>query len=297
MIFTFHFPGGENRQYKQFKYPGGEVQVRLTDSFLKILKDKTLYEVRVVARVQDGEIVALAQLIDSIKGVSGARVRLILPYLPYARADRRFVEGDCHGIAVYGRMLGMINSNIVTLDAHSAAANRYIPCLTNVSPTPIINEAIYNIKGLLLRESPFDDIDILLPDEGANRYGFTALHATKKRDPETGKLSGFTVPPSSDFKGDAILIVDDICDGGGTFIGIADALKASGNTLPLYLYVTHGIFSKGENELLKKFERIYTTDSFKTSDSYPLQPQIDGRLEVLPCLPTIENGIERGAGK
>jgi len=57
--------------------------------------------------------------------------------------------------------------------------------------------------------------------------------------------------------------VDDICDGGGTFIGLAKALKQK-NAGNLYLAVSHGIFSKGFNELNKHFTKIFTTDSFKT---------------------------------
>jgi ribose-phosphate pyrophosphokinase len=106
---------------------------------------------------------------------------------------------------------------------------------------------------------------ILLPDEGAvGRYDnlpWPTLNATKKRDPLTGKLSGFEVPPISKFGEGPILIVDDICDGGGTFLGIA---KELGNSRPLYLYTTHGIFSKGFVDLRAMFKRIYTTDSVRT---------------------------------
>ena len=60
-----------------------------------------------------------------------------------------------------------------------------------------------------------------------------------------------------------ILIVDDICDGGGTFLGLAQELKAK-NAGNLYLAVSHGIFSRGFEDLEKVFTKIYTTDSFKT---------------------------------
>jgi ribose-phosphate pyrophosphokinase len=56
--------------------------------------------------------------------------------------------------------------------------------------------------------------------------------------------------------------VDDICDGGGTFIGLVDALKKK-NAGDLYLAVSHGIFSKGFDELTGSFKTIFTTDSFR----------------------------------
>jgi ribose-phosphate pyrophosphokinase len=82
-------------------------------------------------------------------------------------------------------------------------------------------------------------------------------YATKHRDAGTGKLSSFAVPELRTHK---VLIVDDICDGGGTFVGIARALPEN-HTHMLGLYVTHGLFSRGIGELVKYFTRIFTTDS------------------------------------
>jgi len=61
------------------------------------------------------------------------------------------------------------------------------------------------------------------------------------------------------------LIVDDICDGGGTFLGLGEELKKK-NAGPLFLAISHGIFSKGFDELVKVYEQIFTTDSFRTID-------------------------------
>lgn len=49
-----------------------------------------------------------------------------------------------------------------------------------------------------------------------------------------------------------ILVMDDICDGGATFISLAKEIKAHElyNDQELWLYVTHGIFSKGKQTLL-----------------------------------------------
>ena len=78
---------------------------------------------------------------------------------------------------------------------------------------------------------------------------------------QTGKLEGFQVY-EEDLKGKTCLIVDDICDGGGTFLGMAKALKAK-HAGTLYLAVSHGIFSKNLKALKQTFKAIYTTNSFK----------------------------------
>ncbi len=58
------------------------------------------------------------------------------------------------------------------------------------------------------------------------------------------------------------LVVDDICDGGGTFLGLADKFWKQTSISTLDLYVTHGIFSKGVRELLRMYHNVYSTDSY-----------------------------------
>ena len=66
------------------------------------------------------------------------------------------------------------------------------------------------------------------------------------------------------------IIIDDICDGGATFINIAVKIKEyfdnqdyNGYQPKIYLIVTHGIFSKGVSELSNYFDGIYCTNSYK----------------------------------
>lgn len=74
------------------------------------------------------------------------------------------------------------------------------------------------------------------------------------------------------------LIVDDICDGGGTFIGLAEELKRK-NAGKIYLAVSHGIFSKGIDKL-DFLAHVYATDAYNTQ-AHELLTQIslgDGLL-------------------
>lgn len=174
---------------------------------------------------------------------------------------------------------------VVTLDAHSGFAEEYVDMFSNIGPRPIIDHVIDRTDGSAIYGTPVMTTCVLLPDKGAARYGYpTNLAAEKTRDPQTGKLSGFTVPQKFEFDGaDNILIIDDICDGGGTFAGIAETLRKAGINQDLFLYVTHGIFSKGTAQLRQYFKHVYTTDSFRVASSYG-EPDF---ITVLPCLPTI----------
>lgn len=279
MKLTIRYPEDNGVYFNMFRYPGGEVQVRLDmgDLFCSVT------HIRVVATIRDGEVMGLVQLTDALDRATTADKTLILPYLPYGRADRAFAKGDCFGLAAFGNIINSLGyERVVTLDAHSAIAELHITNLINVSPKPIIERVLEDINGWV----PFTQSAILLPDDGANRYGInTALRATKHRDPKTGKLSGFSVPPKNEFKADNILIIDDICDGGGTFVGIAE--KLADYKIPIYLYVTHGIFSQGLETLHSYFKGIYTTDSFGT-----LPPDRLDILKIFPCMETILSDLE-----
>jgi ribose-phosphate pyrophosphokinase len=271
VIYTIRYPQDQGIKYEQFRYPAGEIQVRLLpEQVSEITKAESVH---VWATIRDGEIMGLAQLTNALDTLVPPVMTLFLPYLPYGRADRKFVVGDCFGLHVFAEFINALNyDQVITLDAHSEVAEIEINNLVNVSPKPLITTVIQTIGS---------DLAILLPDEGAERYqlGTSALRATKNRDPKTGKLSGFLVPPKDAFENaKSVLIVDDICDGGGTFVGIAEALKNYG--LGLYLYVSHGIFSKGCPHLLKYFNRIYTTDSLPQSAQY--YPGCHS-LTIIPC--------------
>ncbi len=76
-----------------------------------------------------------------------------------------------------------------------------------------------------------------------------STHCIKKRNQLTGVIESIIIP-DVDFKGKRILIVDDICDGGATFVEIARQLTAAEAAF-IGLRVTHGIFSKGVDILYK----------------------------------------------
>lgn len=122
--------------------------------------------------------------------------------------------------------------------------------------------------------------DIYFPDKGArDRYtgngqldSVNVLFGRKKRDPDTGKLSGFEFE-SGDKKSNSVIIFDDLVDGAGTFLGHFEILKQMGYK-HIALYTTHGIYSKGM-AVLDRFDAVYSTNSFVLGtildeDGYPM---------------------------
>lgn len=302
---TISLPEARGIIYQSFDYPAGETQVRL----LELDWFKGVDEVHVIAKLKSAhDIIELALLCDALYGLEVPTIQLILPYYPYARADRRFVPGDCLGVGVFAKLIESMRTNtIITLDVHSTKAEEELPLYSvfrDVSPLPLIEQAIVKFARMYER----DRICVLFPDTGArNRYRIDdlvgcnveavrvkKLYASKQRDPVTGKFLGFEVPKVEEFEGLPILIVDDICDGGGTFIGIAELL---GRKSILGLYVTHGIFSQGVEVLtdldsqgisrdrMVAFKRIYTSNSYYTG-SHPQVEVLDAGPLLMRALAT-----------
>lgn len=241
--------------YTCIRYPAGELQVRIDSNIIRKIHEAETIEID--ARVVTAHaLIELILLSDAIRGIRpGVELNLNIPYLPYARADRRFMDGDCFGLETFGRLLRVGNfDKINTLDVHNPnpAYTHVSSFLRNYPAMPFIQRAAEDFKPDA----------ILFPDAGAEkRYkdtGYSSIFATKVRDSATGRLSSFTVPDVSRYG--RILIVDDICDGGRTFLGITGVIPPG----PTFgLYVTHGIFSQGLRELGHVFGSIYTTNSFK----------------------------------
>lgn len=244
-----------------FQYPMGEWQVRLSQQLVASIRKSD--EIYINAEVQSADDwVKLLLLVDAVKALGYPRVKLGLPYYPYARADRRFVEGDCCGAEVFTKSLSY-STEMYTVDAHNPTILKTYG-VKDQSPTRFITKAVIDIA---IREKT-RRIGLVFPDQGAaTRYAglphiFGNNHheiqtvryiGEKQRDPLTGVVTGLALVNPSE---DVVLVVDDICDGGKTFSEVASLLSRPTK----YLYVTHGIFSKGPSPLAA-YKRIYTTDS------------------------------------
>ena len=110
----------------------------------------------------------------------------------------------------------------------------------------------------ILKENPqiLDGIDYLIsPDKGASLktkaigklYDIPVIYCNKARDSSNGFIV-YDEVNCIEIRDKSVLIVDDLCDGGMTFILLAKMLRKS-SPKSLSLYVTHGIFSKGKSVL------------------------------------------------
>lgn len=187
----------------------------------------------------EAELIHLAQLQFLLKEINRFTI-LEIPYLPYARQDKCITNDATFALQPFARIIaGMDFNKIVTFDAHSKVFGQMMDS-ENIEPTDEINAAIKKTNSALIG----------YPDGGAwLRYSHLLnreyICAEKKRDPRTGWITELTIKnQTDDFKERSVLIVDDICDGGATFIMFAKLLYKQGAS-EVSLYTSHGIYSKG----------------------------------------------------
>ena len=259
----------EEVQYEAFVFAGGEPHIKLEATQLPGA------HVHITQRTTSfNDLGLLAVTCDALRRAGAASLELTLPYFPGARQDRVMVPGEPLTAKVYATFINQLSLKQVTVfDPHSDV----VPALLN-APRVISNVGFAKrVLGGLPAET-----FLVSPDAGALKkvYAVAAaigehrvIEGSKHRDVRTGALSGFSVS-ETDLNRRPCLILDDICDGGGTFVGLAEALR-NANAGDLYLAVSHGIFSRGLDELAQVFTKVYCTDAFST-------PPVHAQLEVVP---------------
>ena len=244
--------------YKSFKFSGGEIQVKLLPANMEY---STIYPVVFHATITNSDdLMELALVKDAVErffSSASLKMSLILPYMPYARQDRVCSPGEALSLRVAATFINSLGfDKIVVTDPHSDVTPALLNNCTVVDISEIFEKRLFNF-------APLGNTVLVSPDAGANKkvlklaqtLKVPIVRADKVRDVNTGDITG-TVVHTEHLGDKPVLVVDDICDGGRTFIELAKALREKTNG-PLNLYVTHGIFSKGLGDLLELYYKIY----------------------------------------
>jgi ribose-phosphate pyrophosphokinase len=206
-------------------------------------------------------------------------VSLYVPFLLGSRSDRKFKEGGINYLKkVICPIINLQNFSCVTvLDPHSDVSEA---CLNNYSKINNFSLVKSALTGIDNKNGAQDRIVLVSPDGGALKKIYDVAEefqipnivtAMKHRDIKTGKITHTEVPDLSKYGEDnKFVIVDDICDGGRTFVELAKEIRKQNAISDIYLIVTHGIFSSGLDELSKHFtkNKNIPTFHFQTPDTF-----------------------------
>ncbi len=249
--------------FESFIFNGGEPHLKISPAALAAIDtSKTPVCITVQAR-SSNDIVLVLLAADALRRLGFREIELFIPYFPAARQDRVMVPGEPLSVKVFSTMINAAGFQKTTVfDPHSEVTPALIDHCRTISNHDFIRNVVAQIADA-------DRLTLVAPDAGSAKkihhlaaaLGWErVVQCDKIRELSTGKLSGAQVF-SDDLGGADCLVVDDICDGGGTFIQLAAALREK-NAGRLFLAVSHGIFSRGTEILTAHFEQIFTTDSF-----------------------------------
>jgi ribose-phosphate pyrophosphokinase len=251
------------------KFPGGEVGVDINTGSLQY-DDPETQDIKVVtieSRVRNSDdLMALFLATDALRRVYvDAVIDLFIPYFPYARQDRVCNNGEALSVSVAAQLINSQNYNsVIVVDPHS-------PVTSALIHRCIIWDQVDVFKRI---KDCWSEWTIVAPDQGAlkktedfaKRVGAAGVvSCSKNRELATGKITGMYINGPGDMSHMNLLVLDDICDGGRTFIELAALIQRVGPSyqpLKMELAVTHGIFSKGVGVVADHYDMIHTSDSF-----------------------------------
>ena len=244
--------------YDILQFSGGELHVKLK-GFDKFEVDDSSIILIKTEKTPSYMIMELALLVDAIRNVFDARYKIILGllYMPYGRQDRICNEGEAFSLRVFADMLNALEfDDILTLDPHSDVTAAVLNKASIVDMTTALEDSV-------LLHNKYSHI--VSPDAGAYKktqkvaelFGVPVIPCLKTRDTKTGKLSDPIVVTNGVVDVKRMLIVDDICDKGGTFMMLSTKLKELYPDVLIDLYISHAILPDGSENIKRYFNNIY----------------------------------------
>ncbi|HEX9512181.1 MAG TPA: ribose-phosphate diphosphokinase [Puia sp.] len=259
--------------FKALIFPDGQPHIKLDmPQVEKIDRNEPL---RIFTRLNNANDLMMALLMkNTLDYLEFEQIELHVSYLLAARMDRVMLDGEPFSLKVVAALLNQANfKKIKIFDPHSEVSTALIERSYAVTNHLFVKDALEDYADSHAGEAPC----LVSPDAGALKKIYklaqflgigNVVECMKERDLKTGALTNFKAM-TEDLQGQTCFIVDDICDGGGTFAGTAKMLKEKGAG-KVNLIVSHGIFSRGPS--IDFIDQIYTTDSYK-------------KVEVVTCLP------------
>lgn len=241
------FTKGEG--YNIISFSDGEKHLQLTKAVNK-------EPLKIIYRFANSDDVFIfMQLVDILQRMEVSVSELYIPYLMTMRCDRVFSMDRPFSLKVLANVINLLKADkVIILEPHSDK------CL----------ELINNSEALMSKVEIDDKTQTCYPDAGAKKRYFnifkhhlTPITCKKVRDVNTGNLLKFDIEDKGNYrKGDKIIVVDDLCDGGGTFLGIHNILKELEPT-SCSLWVTHAVQKAGIEKVAAVYDKVYITDSYK----------------------------------
>ena len=220
--------------------------------------------VKVICRITSMDEVFILMQVGDILNRMEVEWALVITYLMGMRMDRVMSFNEAFSLKIVAKTINDMHPDAVfVVEPHS---DRTLKLINNSTP-------LMNHFAEAAMTDPEHNYMIVFPDAGAKlRYGealenkVPMMTCHKKRDPATGKLSGFGIDNPEVLNEypecNAFFVIDDLCDGGGTFCGIADQLKEIRPDFHRTLAITHAVAARGIYKVMDYYNDLFITNSY-----------------------------------
>ena len=243
-------------KYERRHYPDGGVYAVIYNFDHPIIKE----------RINTYEDLFFIKSLKDICDYNDVEVELFIPCMFQQQHDRRFNENESFELRIVADFINSCNFKRVYIHhPHSDVTGALINRSRVIDNHLFINEVLRKVgsENLVLMSSDAGGFKPLIKLADIIEWKGETESAAKSRDPLTHKLTQQV--STMDFKGKDVLIVDDICVYGGTFVGLGKIMETR-NVGKMYLACSHVTVKEPSRELPNYYDRMFTTNS--KYDSY-----------------------------
>jgi ribose-phosphate pyrophosphokinase len=266
------------------RFQNSEVKVEVLES----VRGRDVYLVQPTSPPVDEHLIEFLFMADACRRAGATRITAVVPYLGYARQDRRARGREALGarlIADLIRTAGL--DRVLAVDLHTPSIEGFFGvALEHISAVPILANAI--LPALQF------DVVILAPDLGAvklaERYAqvlqapIAVVHKVRISDEEV-QIGGIV----NEVRGRSAVVVDDMVSTGGTIEAAVNAFIAQGGDRDVVVAASHGVLVGPAVDRLRglSLKSFFTTDSVEVPGNLPLP------IKVISLAPLLAEAIER----
>lgn len=275
------------------EFNDGEIQIHVKES----VRSKDVFIIQPTCKSDrqsvNDNLMELFLLVRTMKRASANSITAIIPYYGYARQDRKTnsrVPISAADIALLLETAGV--DRVLTVDLHCGQIQGFF---RNI---PVDNLYASSVFVSYIANQKFNNVVIVSPDAGGverakkfaealNRKGIeTEIALISKERAKAGVVASMHL--IGNVKGSHAIIIDDLCDTGGTLVKAAQLLKDEGAS-KVYAVITHPVFSGNALEKIKDS----ALDQVITSDTIPLQGEIPANIHLISVAPLLGEAIRR----
>ena len=275
------------------KFNDGEIQIHINES----VRGKDVFIVQSSCQNENQSVndtlMELYLLVRTMKRSSANSITAIIPYYGYARQDRKTTSRVPISAADIAMMLEMAGvDRVVTIDLHCGQIQGFF------HNAPVDNLFAYSLFASYVESKNLDNIILVSPDAGGvervkrftealHKKGIEAEMALiSKERAKAGIIASMSL--IGNVQGATAIIVDDLCDTGGTLVKAAELLKDQGATR-VFAIITHPVFS---NAAVDKIRNSVIEEMIIT-DTIPLRGEIPSNICLISVAPLIGEAILR----